>query len=411
MDFASRGDNNNLAPRAGRRVGSCATTAGRSCAAATASSTSTSRTRCSTARSPRSSSTASRSATRRIRIRIRARIRCRSSRRRRRTSRSAPTICAIRWRRRPASGSRSSSAATSALHLDGVYSRIDDYPNRVNINTPDPRHRPASAARVGPDRPVAAVAGTFDYTALLVAAREALLRTATCTPSPTRSRSRTTAGPARTGTRRAASPTSFIPSRSRAGRHRSPPQLRGQRIGRSCRSTLQLGAVWTLRSSLPFSALAGKDLNNDGFNTDYVPGTTKNQGNRNLDLSLVNAWRGAERAGSRSPPARSTAHATTGWTSGSARRSRSASSRKLELIGQVFNLLGADNLGGVGTAQVTNALSDSFGRVLTALPRQQAELAAAHRFLIRRAALSGPPQPAGLTGLQLQQRGHCHDEA
>jgi hypothetical protein len=50
--------------------------------------------------------------------------------------------------------------------------------------------------------------------------------------------------------------------------------------------------------------------------------------------------------------------------------------RKLELIAQVFNLLGTDNLGGVGSGQVTNALSDSFGRVLSALPRQQAELAA-----------------------------------
>ena len=49
--------------------------------------------------------------------------------------------------------------------------------------------------------------------------------------------------------------------------------------------------------------------------------------------------------------------------------------QRLELIGQVFNLLGTDNLGGVGTGWVTNALSDSFGRILTALPRQQAELA------------------------------------
>ena len=38
-------------------------------------------------------------------------------------------------------------------------------------------------------------------------------------------------------------------------------------------------------------------------------------------------------------------------------------------------MLGTDNLGGVGTGWVTNALSDSFGRILTALPRQQGELA------------------------------------
>ena len=35
------------------------------------------------------------------------------------------------------------------------------------------------------------------------------------------------------------------------------------------------GIVWSLRSSSPFSARAGRDLNNDGAVTDFVPGTTK----------------------------------------------------------------------------------------------------------------------------------------
>jgi hypothetical protein len=51
--------------------------------------------------------------------------------------------------------------------------------------------------------------------------------------------------------------------------------------------------------------------------------------------------------------------------------------RKLEVIGQVFNLFGTNNLiasGGVGS-YVTNALSDSFGKILTAGNRQQAEVA------------------------------------
>lgn len=44
---------------------------------------------------------------------------------------------------------------------------------------------------------------------------------------------------------------------------------------------IMLGAVWTLRSTMPFSARAGRDLNNDGVTTtDYVPGTTRNMGNR-----------------------------------------------------------------------------------------------------------------------------------
>jgi hypothetical protein len=47
------------------------------------------------------------------------------------------------------------------------------------------------------------------------------------------------------------------------------------------------------------------------------------------------------------------------------------------VIAQVFNLLGTDNLlasGGVG-GYVTNALSDSFGKILQAGNRQQAEFA------------------------------------
>ena len=51
--------------------------------------------------------------------------------------------------------------------------------------------------------------------------------------------------------------------------------------------------------------------------------------------------------------------------------------QRVELIGQVFNVFGTDNLiasGGQG-AWVDNALSDSFGRILSASNRQQAELA------------------------------------
>jgi hypothetical protein len=33
------------------------------------------------------------------------------------------------------------------------------------------------------------------------------------------------------------------------------------------------------------------DLNADGFNSDLVPGTTRNAGSRNLDLTSVNEWR------------------------------------------------------------------------------------------------------------------------
>ena len=49
------------------------------------------------------------------------------------------------------------------------------------------------------------------------------------------------------------------------------------------------GAVWTVRSSLPFSALSNT-LDVDGIRQ-YVPGTSRDMGNRNLDLSVVNTYR------------------------------------------------------------------------------------------------------------------------
>jgi hypothetical protein len=51
--------------------------------------------------------------------------------------------------------------------------------------------------------------------------------------------------------------------------------------------------------------------------------------------------------------------------------------RRVELIAQVFNVFGTDNL---QAAWVTNALSNAFGRVLQASNRQQAELAIRYVF-------------------------------
>ena len=143
---------------------------------------------------------------------------------------------------------------------------------------------------------------------------------------------------------------------------------------------VQLGAVWTLRSSLPFNARAGRDLNGDGFSGDpsgdYVPGTTRNQGDRDLDLSLVNAWR----AQNGLAPVPASQIDSSRFNSLDIRASKQiplVRSVKLELIAQVFNVFNTKNLLAPFTSpQVTNALSDSFGRILTARPGAQAELAA-----------------------------------
>lgn len=136
---------------------------------------------------------------------------------------------------------------------------------------------------------------------------------------------------------------------------------------------VSLGAVWQLRSAMPFSALAGVDLNGDGVVTDYVPGTTRTVGNRENGrmLQAVNAWRASRGLGAIAESQID----TNDYNSFDVRVSKALAlggARRLELIGQVFNVFGRDNL---GAAWVTNALSNQFGRIRQSFNRQQGEVA------------------------------------
>jgi outer membrane receptor protein involved in Fe transport len=135
-----------------------------------------------------------------------------------------------------------------------------------------------------------------------------------------------------------------------------------------------LGALLTLRSSLPFNTVAGADLNGDTFATDYVPGTTRNQGARDLDLALINAWR----ATTGLAPIDASAIRTTKYSSMDLRVSRAFAlgTRKLELIGQVFNVLNVDNFAGLQT----NARATTFGQASRAAAGTQAELGVRFAF-------------------------------
>ena len=56
-------------------------------------------------------------------------------------------------------------------------------------------------------------------------------------------------------------------------------------------------------------------------------------------------------------------------------------SRSVELVAQVFNLFGRDNLiGGTGGTFVSNALSNAFGRYTVAAPRREAEVGISFKF-------------------------------
>ncbi len=138
---------------------------------------------------------------------------------------------------------------------------------------------------------------------------------------------------------------------------------------------ITVGAVWTLRTSRPFSASAGVDLDGNRTN-DYVPGTKKGDGNRmpmGEFLGLVNAFRATRNLG---PIAESQIDSDK-YNRMDLRVSKAFQfgGQRLELIGQVFNLFGTTNLGGIGFTRQTNAGSNAFGQILGAQPRQQGELA------------------------------------
>lgn len=135
----------------------------------------------------------------------------------------------------------------------------------------------------------------------------------------------------------------------------------------------QLGAIWYLRSSLPFSAFSTVQV--DGI-TQYIPGLSRNLGNRDNGkvLAAVNAYR-ASLANPLGPIAASQIDSSR-FNSFDIVISRPVwvkDFRRIELKGQVFNLFGTTNLTG-GTT--TSATSANFGRILNAGNLQQAELAA-----------------------------------
>lgn len=138
---------------------------------------------------------------------------------------------------------------------------------------------------------------------------------------------------------------------------------------------ITLGAVWTVRTSRPFTASAGVDLDGNR-NNDYVPGTKKGDGNR-MDmgqfLGLVNAFR-ATRNLAAIPESQI---GSDKYNRMDVRVSKAFQFGvpRVEVIGQVFNLFGTTNLGGIGFTRQTNALSNAFGRILGAQPRQQGEIA------------------------------------
>jgi len=107
-----------------------------------------------------------------------------------------------------------------------------------------------------------------------------------------------------------------------------------------------------------------------------VPGTSRNR----FDLAAVNAWRVQNRLA----PISAEQFDGNRYNSLDARVSKAiqlGARRKVELIAQVFNVFGTDNLLPPGAGSyVDNALSDAFGKILSAQPKQQGEVALRFAF-------------------------------
>jgi hypothetical protein len=135
-----------------------------------------------------------------------------------------------------------------------------------------------------------------------------------------------------------------------------------------------LGGLWTYRSQLPWSATAGRDLNNDTFVTDLVPGTTRNSGSRNLNLDAVNVWRAANGLAAVTNIDTSRINLFDLRVS---KRINLGNARRIEVLVQAFNLFNTKNLQAqFGGGRQGNALSATFGAITTARPNRQIELGA-----------------------------------
>jgi hypothetical protein len=138
-----------------------------------------------------------------------------------------------------------------------------------------------------------------------------------------------------------------------------------------------VGAIWQVRTSIPFNTHSNT-LDADGVRQ-YVPGTTRNQGNRDLDLAKVNAYRATLNL----PAFDASQIDSSRFNSTDIKVARSMyarGERRIDAIVQVFNVFGVTNLA-ASSGQVssggntTNATSPNFGKILGALNLQQAELA------------------------------------
>jgi hypothetical protein len=264
-----------------------------------------------------------------------------------------------------------------AIHVDGVYTRMTKVPTAVDINRRlgDVPTAPRTRTQFQRINQIQSI-GEVDYKALLVRLEKQLDQRYMYRVSYTLADSY---GNLPGGA------TTFTMTQAEAPQLDEGPSSSDRRHAIAVSGSVLLPAditlsgVFSYRSTMPFSATAGVDLNGDANITDYVPGTTRsafNRGDNEALMAQVNAWR-ASRGLAALPVSQID---TNEYASLDMRVSKSFQVRgrqTVELMAQVFNLLGRDNL---QPTWFGNALSNTFGRIQQALNRQQAELVVRFAF-------------------------------
>ena len=264
-----------------------------------------------------------------------------------------------------------------AVNVDAVYQRAADYLQTVQINTRNPQTLQRPLPEWGQIRQVQST-GWYDYQALLVRLEKRLSNRHQYQISYTLAKqeasyaSGDSVGIAQGGTITDLYNPGLDDGTTNNDRRHAVVVSGAVQAPRD----IVVGLIWNFRTTSPFSAKAGVDVNADGANTDYVPGTRKNMGNRDNGpmMQAVNAYRATLNL---APIPESQVDKNTFFRLDMrvTKAVNVGGGRKVEAIVQVFNLLGRTNLGGVGSQFVTNARSASFGRILTAQARQQGEVA------------------------------------
>jgi len=148
---------------------------------------------------------------------------------------------------------------------------------------------------------------------------------------------------------------------------------------------IQIGGIYQLRSSLPFSVTTSTtspnifpvNPNADGT-PQYVPGTTRDQGNRGISYAAINAYR-ADLGGGLSTNLSPKSIASTGYNDFDLHISVIAykhNAMQVKIIGQAFDLFGTENNLTINTSPITN----SFGAATSGSNTQIGELAAQFSF-------------------------------